>query len=227
MKATIPYIQEKFREYNHLFFDGELPEIPVKLSNARGFIGACKYKKRRMPGGSFELYDFSLAISTRIDLPEEELEDTIIHEMIHYYIGVNKLRDTSAHGQIFRRMMKEINEKHGRHITISHRNTPEQREQSYDKRPRWHAVAVVTLRSGETGIKVIPRMAKYIRRYKRGILLSREVVGVTFYLTDDPFFNRYPSSASLRVYPIDPAELNPHLATATRLIVTPWKITPQ
>lgn len=63
---------------------------------------------------------------TGADLPEELVEDTILHEMIHYYIAFNQWRDTSTHGQLFRREMKRINEKGGRHISISYRPNPEQ-----------------------------------------------------------------------------------------------------
>ena len=66
-----------------------------------------------------EHYDFRLRINTRIDLPEEEIEDTIIHEMIHYFIEVNKMEDSSAHGPLFLHMMNTINEKFGRHLTVS------------------------------------------------------------------------------------------------------------
>ena len=63
---------------------------------------------------------------TGADLPEELVEDTILHEMIHYYIAFNHWSDTSTHGQLFRREMKRINEKGGRHISISYRPNPEQ-----------------------------------------------------------------------------------------------------
>ena len=105
MKATIPYIEKKFDEFNRLIFEGKLPRIPIELSNAKTFLGQCVYKKRRRPFGKPKLYDFRLRINTRIDLPEQELEDTIIHEMIHYYIGYNKLEDASSHGPLFLQMM--------------------------------------------------------------------------------------------------------------------------
>lgn len=122
MKATIPYIQEKFNEFNQQMFDGCLPMLPIKLSKARTFLGILAYRRRRTLSGEIEKYDFRLRISTYHDLPEQELEDTIIHEMIHYYIGIKQLKDTSAHGKIFRKMMKDINERYGRHITISYRS---------------------------------------------------------------------------------------------------------
>lgn len=121
MRATLPFIQERFDAFNQLCFGGSLPAIPLALSNAKGFLGVCRFKKRRKLFGKWELYDFSIRISTRFDLPQDVIEDTLLHEMIHCYIGLNGLADTSAHGKVFRRMMKEINAKYGRHIRISHR----------------------------------------------------------------------------------------------------------
>jgi hypothetical protein len=91
MKATIPYVEKKFEEFNQLMFDGKLPKLPIELSDAKTFLGLCVYKKRRTILGRTECYDFKLRISTRIDLVEAEVEDIIIHEMIHYYIGYNNL----------------------------------------------------------------------------------------------------------------------------------------
>jgi len=83
VKATIPYIEQKFEEFNRKF-GGKLPKIPVELSDAKTFLGQYVYKKRRKPFGKTELYEFRLRINTRVDLPEREVEDTIIHEMIHF-----------------------------------------------------------------------------------------------------------------------------------------------
>ena len=79
MTATIPYIEQKFEEFNHQMFGGKLPKIPVE--------------------------------NTRVDLPEREVEDTIIYEMIHYHIGYNWLEDASAHGPLFLSIMNE--DRHG------------------------------------------------------------------------------------------------------------------
>ena len=122
LKPTIEYIQTRFDEFNARYFGGTLPVIPVKLSHAKGFLGKVTYMRCRQ--GLFRGYrntDFVLRINVRIDLPENVIEDTILHEMIHYYIAVNQIRDTSAHGRLFRREMKRINAEGNRHITISYR----------------------------------------------------------------------------------------------------------
>lgn len=111
----------------------------------------CTFKRRRLLGGGMENYDFKLQISTQIDLSECELEDTIIHEMIHYYIGVHQWRDTSAHGRLFRQMMNDINERFGRQVTVSHQSTKAQREQAVDKVAHYLLLPLCDLRMGAWG----------------------------------------------------------------------------
>lgn len=220
MIVSLPYVKQKFQEFNLLYFDGKLPDVPVELGRARSYVGICRFRKRVKWFGRTENEGFHLRFSTRFDLPEEEWEDTILHEMIHYYIGVNQLKDTSAHGRVFRQMMNAINEQYGRHISVTHKTTPEQREQIIDQRARWHVVAVVTLKDGRTGIKVIPRIRQRILSYRRGLMASGTVQSIDFYLTNDPFFNRYPNSAALHVYFLDMADIQSHLDGATKLTVT-------
>lgn len=122
MVPTIPYIRSRFDEFNARFFAGALPPVPIKLSNARTFLGKLTFTKRRKwLFGEWTYSNFVLRINTRFDLPEQLIEDTILHEMIHYYIAVNQLRDTSTHGRLFRQEMKRINVEGNRHITISYR----------------------------------------------------------------------------------------------------------
>ena len=218
MKADITYIKKKFEEFNKQMFAGKLPMLPIELSNAKTFLGQCVFKIRRLPNGRTEKYDFRLRINTRVDLSEQELEDTVIHEMIHYYIGINQLNDTSAHGQIFRRIMDDINVKYGRHLTITHKVTKEQREQAYDKRKRWHVVAVVEFKDGKTGLKVLPRIVPRILNYYNNIGAHDRVSDIKLYMSNDIFFNRFPNSGALNATYVDAKELQEHLSDAKKLL---------
>ena len=127
MIPTLDYIQARFDEYNACYFGGQLPRLPIRLSHARTFLGkVCFTKRRQWLFGPYQYSNFVLRINTRFDLPETLIEDTILHEMIHYYIAYNQWHDTSAHGRLFRQEMKRINEIGGRHITISYRLNAEQ-----------------------------------------------------------------------------------------------------
>ena len=135
MIPSIYYIQSCFDEYNALFFDNSLPPIPIKLSSARTFLGKVTFTRRRSwLFGPLRNENFVLRINTRLDLPEELIQDTVIHEMIHYYIAFNQWKDTSIHGQLFRREMARINAEGNRHISISYRLSKEQQIELYPER---------------------------------------------------------------------------------------------
>lgn len=224
MKATIDYVKRKFDIFNGQMFGGKLPPIHIVLSNARTFSGQCSYRTRRTLLGKKENYDFKLKVSTRIDMDEDELDDIIIHEMIHYYIGYFQQKDSSSHGPLFRKMMEEINAKHGRHISVSHRLTRQQAVDAVEAVRRWHVVAVMSFDDGRMGIKVLPRVAQSILRYRNCVLRAKGVVGVEMFMTDNPFFNRFPSSSALKVHFQEKAVIDAHLAQSYRVMVSAGEV---
>lgn len=208
MQPTVPYLLDRFEHFNVLIFKGELPAVPIVLSRARTFLGKCEYKGRINALGQEEFFDFVIRISMAFDMSEDQLDDVLIHEMIHYCIAVNQLRDTSPHGKMFRQLMATINERFGRHITISN-NQPVAKAPI--QRKSWHVVAVVQMTDGKTGIKVLPRITNRITDYYNGVMSSPLSKSVKFYMSNDPFFNRYPNSGALKIYHVDPDELATHL----------------
>ena len=214
MTPTVEYLEERFDTFNRMCFDGALPRIPIKLSRARTFVGRLIYRPvRDWRGRVVRREDFVLRISTYFDLPEAEVEDTLIHEMIHYWIAWKGIRDTSTHGREFRRIMKEINTLHGRHLTISHKSTPE--EQDRDTRVRDHYFCVSQLADGRTALTVAAQPC--IARIRRAFRWSTTVRSQTWYHSRDPWFNRYPHCRSPKIFPVDPDVLQPHLEGAEPL----------
>jgi len=112
VKATVPYIEKKFEEFNRQMFRGKLPKIPVELSDAKTFLGQCVFKKRRKPFGKTELYDFRLRINTRVDLPERDhviavvnfhdgrtgikVLPRVLRSILYYYNNVLANKDISS-----------------------------------------------------------------------------------------------------------------------------------
>lgn len=203
MKPTIEYIQAHFDAYNKQFFGGQLPTLPIKLSHAKGFLGKVTFtRKKQGLFGGYKNTDFVLRINVRIDLPEEVIEDTILHEMIHYYIGVNQWKDSSTHGELFRREMARINASGNRHITISHRLSEEQQAQARVHKQR--VVAVVHFADGKTGVKVVPKQVRHIQAWDKKVRRYFPIRSIEWYLTDDDLFAKYPSSMALRIYLLSP-----------------------
>jgi len=214
MIPSIEYLEERFGTFNELCFEGALPRIPIKLSNARSFVGRLQYRPvRDWRGRVVRREDFVLRISKRFDLPEAEVEDTLIHEMIHYWIALEGLKDSSTHGRIFRDKMKEINRLHGRHLTISHKSTPE--EQDRDTHVSDHYFCVSQLADGRTAITVVA--STYISRIRRAFRWSPTVRSQAWYVSTDPWFNRFPRCRSPKLFPVAPEELQKHLNDAEQL----------
>ena len=122
MIASAEFVKEAFGKFNAEIFGGVLPVPHFQLSRARSFLGKLRYKVTPRALGRKPVYsDYTLIISTLYDLPQTELEDVVIHEMIHYLLMIRGIEDSSAHGPQFRSYMNAINERFGRNITISHK----------------------------------------------------------------------------------------------------------
>lgn len=214
MKPTIPYLREKFIHFNTLIFGGRLPEIPIALCEVSSFVGQYKSKIRSYPDGRREHYDHVLRFSTSFDLREGQLEDVLIHEMIHYFIAYNGLSDRTAHGPLFKALMLSVNESHGRAITISHKTTGKEMTEAKTAKAKWHVIAVLHFKTGETGVKVLPRVIPRIISYYERVRKASNIKSVDLFLHNDPFFNRFPTSTGARCQPITPAELETHLKGA-------------
>lgn len=221
MEITEKLVREKFEFFNRQIFGGKLPMPRIGLSRARTFLGACTFKTRRGLLGKKTRYDFAIRISTMFDMSETEFEDTLIHEMIHYYIGVNQIEDTSAHGQKFRSMMADINSRFGRRINISHRSEGDKGKASAEgvavQRRQYHVIAVASLVDGRTGFKVLPRVAPSILKFYNGLLSSGMVKTVSLFMSDSPFFYSYPNSSSLRVHIMERDTVMQHLEGAVNI----------
>lgn len=217
MKVTRDYVRRKFDEFNKLIFSGRLPEIPIELSDSGRFMGRCVYDVARHPDGRKEYKNFRLQINARGDIDEKVIEDTIIHEMIHYFIGYNGLIDSSTHGNIFKVLMNSINANFGRHLTITYKLSPEEHEQMVSNEKKWHILAVLNFRNGNKGLKVLPRNAVKVIAYHKAALNISEVVSVDLWLHNDPYFNRFPTSAALKYHELEPTVLLPHLEGARAL----------
>ena len=219
MKANIPFLREKFALFNARIFAGRLPEAPITLCEASSFVGQYKSKVRTSPDGHRENYDHQLRFSTSFNLSERELEDTLIHEMIHYFIAYNGLQDRSAHGPLFKALMQSVNEAHGRALTISHRSSPGQLAEAKEARKTWHVIAILHFTSGELGVKVRPRVIPKVIAYHRDISAAPNISSVDLYLHCNPFFNRFPTSTGRRCHSITAADATLHLTGAHTLKV--------
>lgn len=223
MRPTHEYVARKFNEFNTLIFNNKLPQIPIRISESRSTLGQIRYLKRRNRDGSHSFSDFSLHISNLMDRDERVIEDTIIHEMIHYYILHNQVQDTSAHGKVFRELMKTINTRFNRNISISHKSSREELDSNL--KIRWHHICITRMRDGQHCITVAA--TSRIFDIWNEVAKHPQIEQWGWYATTDPFFNRFRRSLTLKLYKIDLAEVSDKLTSAIKLQRTGSTIRPQ
>lgn len=214
MRPTLDYVSRKFEEFNTLCFDGELPPLPIRLNNAGRSLGMFVHPRTWPFWKSRGKGECHMRISTRLDLPEREVEDTIIHEMIHYWIWYRKIRDNGVHGDAFMTKMREINRLHGRRITVSHRSSEEQL--ATDCHHRNNYICVQHWTGGRLTLTVCARTC--IFDIHRAFAAHPQVESLEWFWSMDTWFNRFPVSRTPKAYALSPTDFTAHFATATRCI---------
>lgn len=196
MKASIQFLTDRFEKYNRMIFKNPLPKPEMHITSARSFLGQFKLER----SGILKRNEtYHLTLSDRYDLPQEVLEDTIIHEMIHFQIYYSRLRDTSSHGKIFRSMMNEINNRFGRHITVSHRCTQEQLDS--DKRTTHSIVCLCTMTDGRRLFCKVSQSKVF--EIHRAFSDWDKVASQEWYWVFGSYFNRFRRVLTPKLYQID------------------------
>ena len=134
--------------------------------------------------------------------------------MIHYYILSNQMQDTSPHGEIFVKMMKDINRRFDRNISIAHRATKEEHDK--DTQVRQHIICVCRMRGNQMGITIATKSSLF--QLWDEIPKFPKVEECNWYVTTDPYFNRYPRAKTVKIYPIPYDELEEHMKGAQPLV---------
>lgn len=109
---TVPLM---FSECNKKYFNCSLPRPKFTIISKTRILGRFEYNKNK--NGKHPIKWQELKVSDCYDYPEQVFREIIVHEMIHYYIAWNGIKDNKAHGREFRRMANELNEKYGLNIT--------------------------------------------------------------------------------------------------------------
>lgn len=112
IKLTKEDLKSRFDEYNKLYFGGKLGkcEFHVYKSSISGYG---KFNTKKSPKGKIT---YSIWITNNCEWTEKTLKETIIHEMIHYYVyAVENVHCDGllGHGKHFRRQCRRIKNNYG------------------------------------------------------------------------------------------------------------------
>ena len=194
MELTARYLRERFRVLNDQYFGGELPMPELVVSNARTQLGqfSCtRYRKNIFSKGVPT--NFKIKVSEYYEQTAEEIDDTLLHEMIHYLIAYREMRDASAHGPLFRKEMARLNSM-GRHITVSVR-TAKMDISEQNKRRQHLVLALEDARGGRYLSVVHPAYKKYVESQ---LGMAPTITKHKWMVSEDDFFNSFAQVRSLR-----------------------------
>ncbi len=198
MRASLEFLENRFDKYNQDIFQSALPRPLMHISSARSFMGQFKVERQRSFFGKLK-ETYHLTLSDRYDLEESTLEDVVIHEMIHYIIHYKKIKDSSSHGKHFRKLMDEINLKYGRHISVSHRCSPNELDSDDTK-----SHSIVCLCTMTDGRKLVCRVSQSkVFDIHRAFQEWDKVKKEEWYWVYGSYFNRYRRVLTPRLFSID------------------------
>ena len=105
-----------FWDCNAKYFNRELPTPLFETINTTNTLAKFEYNKSKK-GSKIPIRKQVIMFSDCFDFDEKDFIEIMIHEMIHYYIALNGIKDNGAHGKEFMKMADEINKKYNLNIT--------------------------------------------------------------------------------------------------------------
>lgn len=147
-----------------------------------------------MDSGRTTYYDYCISVSSYYQLTLEEIDDVLIHEMIHYTIAYTGLKDTSPHGIVFRGMMDKINRTFDRHITISMRTRNLQPRIA--QQTKNFLILAIEMNDGKYFLSSVN--PSFARKLSLSLARTHEIAHYAWYQSQDEYFHNMPCVRSLR-----------------------------
>lgn len=182
-----------FDGFNRDYFSSRLPVPRFATGRSRIALGTMvtKTDRRRLFRA---VKSYTIRLSNFYDMPEHEFQNVLLHEMIHLFIAAEGLKDTSAHGHLFREQMRRINAC-GWNVRVSIRTGGEIKART-PKRVNPRIVLATVLKDGRHVLSVVN--VRYVRVLDLRLRKSGEVESYSWYVTKDPYFSTFPTVRSLR-----------------------------
>ena len=102
---SIPIVEKKFEKFNVEYFGGKLTKPRFTLNVSKNTLGRCSIKGTP-----------TITLSIYYNVKEEDMENTLIHEMVHLYQH-QVIKEAMNHTASFKRLSAEIDKKsNGKYI---------------------------------------------------------------------------------------------------------------
>lgn len=191
---TKGWLEERFGEFNRLYFKGVLPLPHFKLTNTKRTLGAF-YVERSGDHLTGLRDSYFIDISTYYQRSEWEYNNTLIHEMIHYYIHYKQITDTSPHGKVFTAMMEAINEEGGWDLSVrSEVSAPP------SVKNRGKHYIILSMMTSDKGRLIAVVQKSAVAKLEQHLSRNPNVLEHQWYVSMDPHFDRYRATRTLKGY---------------------------
>lgn len=225
MFPSVQYIHENFKRFNKQMFASLLPPLPVAITTAKNYLGCITFKKGVDKLGKPCFCNYHFRFSARYDMPENEWEDILIHEMIHYYIASQGLIDDAPHGSLFKAKMQEINMKYHRNISVSRKSADvvsvikDEPKVNRPKKKCLRVIGLLRIKDGRVGLKVMPKKIDAVSAFYDYFSKHEQIESVRLFFCSDPFFEQFPRSRKIYAHIVDEKEVMKHLEKASEFKV--------
>ena len=118
MIADFNTMSKVFNDCNKKYFNHKLPMPEFGLINKTNTLARFEYRKNKGKSKSRKPLEYKkIFFSDCFDFDESDFVEIMVHEMIHYYIAWNGIKDNGDHGKKFMEIANELADKHGLNIT--------------------------------------------------------------------------------------------------------------
>lgn len=125
MKLTVDYLENRHNFWvNNIAKQGiwdaeKFKDIKILIRNRSCSYEGMFIRKSIVKNNKIKINDSIIIYQCYPDLSFGEIDDTLVHEMIHQFITQNNLSDTRIHGRLFQDFMNCINESFPNELKIS------------------------------------------------------------------------------------------------------------
>ena len=214
IELTIAYLQERHRYWVERIAEARVWEkrrfravMFAVRPHAKSYRGM--FHRKTIKTGLFgrKTLDTIVIYQQTSGLDLHEIDNVLVHEMIHQYIIQNNLRDSSSHGHLFRGFMDRINRifTGELHITVRHRA-----ESSEGQGDKLHTLIMLQKTDGKYFCcKVNPKRVGWFGAELDRNGASWGITGYKVYTSDNVYFDSLPACRSrLSGLPVAPADLS-------------------
>lgn len=211
MRPTLPLLYRRFQHFNTLCFNGELPSIHFSISRSLKRRGSFRHPVCAPADARTHVRLCQISLSDRFEMTEDDIDNVLLHEMIHYFLWLTGTADPTPHGPNFLAMAKEINQRFNRNITVTYKADPDMAQT--DNRIQVNYLCISHLNNGKIGLTNVAKTR--IFELDRLFRSSSMIKSHSWFGSVDKWFNKFPRSRTGKIYYITQEELDEHIAQST------------